>query len=497
MIIHQFQNNFCNSFIKFGLSLNYSMFLKKIIYLIFFIFSLFSCKKEKFTPPNIIFILTDDQGYGDLGIYGADDILTPNIDFLASQGARFTSYYATQPVCSASRASILTGSYSDRISIYGAFMPNSKKGINSKEITIAEMLKDKGYSTGIFGKWHLGDAPEFFPTRHGFDEFYGILYSNDMWPYHPEQGTVFNFDDLKLYENENVLKVIKDQSFLTEAITDKAINFIEKNKNTPFFLYVPHPQPHVPLFAKNNFLGIQERGIYGDVINEIDFSFGRIYDVLKENNLVNNTVIIFTSDNGPWLSYGTHSGSPGIFREGKGTCWEGGNRVPAIISYPKSIKHNTVIDAPVMGIDWLPTIKEFSKSENVKLKIDGKSLVPLLTGKTNKSPHENLFFYYKENELHAIRHKDWKYYLSHSYRSLNGKKGKSDGTPIKYEMNNLDFPELYNLIKDPKEKKNVAYLHPEIVKKIHRISDSISLILGNSLKGIKGNEVRPIGLIKD
>jgi len=497
VITHQFQNNFCNSFIKFVLSLKYFMFLKKNIYLIFLIFSFLSCEKEISTSPNVIFILTDDQGYGDLGVYGADDILTPNIDFLASQGARFTSYYATQPVCSASRASILTGSYSDRISIYGAFMPNSKKGINSKETTIAEMLKDKGYSTGIFGKWHLGDAPEFFPTRHGFDEFFGILYSNDMWPYHPEQGTIFNFDDLKLYENENVLKVIEDQSFLTEAITDKAINFIEKNKNTPFFLYIPHPQPHVPLFAKNNFLGTQERGIYGDVINEIDFSFGRIYNVLKKNNLVNNTVIIFTSDNGPWLSYGTHSGSPGIFREGKGTCWEGGNRVPAIISYPKKIKPNTVIKAPVMGIDWLPTIKELSNSKNFKFKIDGKSLVPLLTGTTYKSPHENLFFYYRENELHAIRHLDWKYYLSHSYRSLNGKMGKSDGTPIKYEMNFLKSPELYNLTNDPEEKKNVADLYPNIVKKIDRISDSISLILGNSLKGIKGNEVRPIGLISD
>ena len=473
------------------------MFLKKKYCFIFFIFFILSCKKERFVSPNIIFILTDDQGYGDLGVYGAKDILTPNIDFLASQGARFTSYYATQPVCSASRASILTGSYADRLSIHGAFMPNSKKGINSQETTIAEMLKNKGYSTAIFGKWHLGDAPEFFPTRHGFDEFYGILYSNDMWPYHPEQGTIFNFDDLKLYDNENVLKVSNDQSFLTEAITNKAINFIKKNKDNPFFIYIPHPQPHVPLFAKDNFIGIQNRGIYGDVINEIDFSFGRIFEVLKKNNLIKNTIIIFTSDNGPWLSYGTHSGSSGIFREGKGTSWEGGHRVPAIISYPNYIKPNTIIEAPVMGIDWLPTIGELSKSKNPKLKIDGKSLVPLLTGKTLKSPHQNLFFYYRENELHAIRHKDWKYYLSHSYRSLNGKKGKSDGTPIKYEMNQIKSPELYNLIEDPREKNNVAKLHPTVVKKINRISDSISLILGNSLKGIKGKEVRPIGLISD
>jgi len=473
------------------------MFFKKNFLLIAFIFLVVSCKKEKFIPPNIIFILTDDQGYGDLGIYGAKDILTPNIDFLASQGARFTSYYATQPVCSASRASILTGSYSDRISIHGAFMPNSNKGINSQETTIAEMLKNKGYSTAIFGKWHLGDAPEFFPTRHGFDEFYGILYSNDMWPYHPEQGTIFNFDDLKLYENETPIEVINDQSFLTEALTDKTINFIKKNKDNPFFIYLSHPQPHVPLFVNDKFTGKQKRGIYGDVINEIDFSFGRIFEVLKKNNLVKNTIIIFTSDNGPWLSYGTHSGSSGIYREGKGTNWEGGHRVPGIISFPKYIRPNKVIEAPVMGIDWFPTLREFSKSKNPKLKIDGKSLVPLLTGKTLKSPHQNLFFYYRRNELHAVRHKDWKYYLSHSYRSLNGKKGNTDGTPIKYEMNYIKSPELYNLIKDPNEKNNVADLYPDIVKKIDKISDSISLILGNSLKNIKGSEVRTVGLIKD
>ncbi len=473
------------------------MFQKKISLFLVFLLLIISCQQEKFVPPNIIFILTDDQGYGDLGVYGGTDISTSNIDMLAFQGARFTSYYATQPVCSASRASILTGCYSDRISIYNAFMPNSKKGINSQETTLAEMLKNIGYTTAIYGKWHLGDAPEFFPTKHGFDEFYGILYSNDMWPYHPKQGTVFNFDDLILYENEKPLKVIKDQSFLTKSLTDRAINFITKNKESPFFIYLSHPQPHVPLFADKKFIGTQDRGIYGDVINEIDFSFGRIFEVLKKNRLDRNTIIIFTSDNGPWLSYGSHSGSPGIYREGKGTSWEGGHRVPGIIWFPKYIKPNTIIDAPVMGIDWFPTLTEFSKGKLPKFKIDGKSLVPLLTGKTLKSPHENLFFYYRENELHAIRHNDWKYYLKHSYRSLNGKKGKSDGTPIKYEMNSIKSAELYNLIEDPIEKNNVAGLYPNIITKIDRISDSISLILGNSLENIKGSEVRPIGLINN
>ena len=217
------------------------------------LFFLINC--NTYDPPNVIFILTDDQGYGDLGVYGASDILTPNLDKLARDGAYFTSYYATQPVCSASRASILTGCYPDRIGIFNAYSPGSKVGINPNETTVAELLKEKGYSTAIFGKWHLGDAPKFNPLKHGFDEFYGILYSNDMWPKHPEQGTVFNFPDIELYENDKPIKVLNDQTFLTDALTDKAIDFIKRNKNNPFFLYLPHPQPHVPLYASDKFIG--------------------------------------------------------------------------------------------------------------------------------------------------------------------------------------------------------------------------------------------------
>ena len=243
----------------------------------------FSCSKE--IPPNIIFILTDDQGYGDLGIYGATDIETPNLDQLASSGAYFTSYYATQPVCSASRASIMTGCYPDRVGIHNAFGPGAKVGINPEETTLAELLKAKGYTTGIFGKWHLGDAPKFQPRKHGFDEYYGILYSNDMWPKHPQQGTVFNFPDIELYENETPLKVLEDQTFLTRALTDKAIDFIQRHKDTPFFVYLPHPQPHVPLYAAEEFQGTQRRGLYGDVIREIDDSVGAYLGNLKKGRI--------------------------------------------------------------------------------------------------------------------------------------------------------------------------------------------------------------------
>lgn len=453
-----------------------------------------SCTSSKKLPPNIVFILTDDQGYGDVGIYGASDIETPYLDNMAKKGAYFTSYYATQPVCSASRASILTGCYPDRIGIHNAYSPGSKVGLNPEETTVAEMLKAKGYATAIYGKWHLGDAPEFMPRKHGFDEYYGILYSNDMWPKHPQQGDWFNFPDLYLYDNESPIQKLEDQSYLTKALTEKAINFIQRNKNNPFFLYLPHPQPHVPLYVDNNFKNTQARGLYGDVIREIDHSVGQIITALKAEGLLENTLIIFTSDNGPWLSYGGHSGSPGIYREGKGTNWEGGHRVPAIVHYPKKIKPNTVIHAPAMGIDWLPTLAEWTNSELPIQKIDGASLVPLLTQKSSNSPHENFFFYYRVNELHAVRHKDWKLYVPHTYRSLNGRKGTNDGYPIDYEMNTIEVEELYDLRLDPEEKNNIAAQHPDVVLKINAIADSIRLVLGDRLTGIKGNEARPVGL---
>tara|TARA_A100000164_G_scaffold380814_1_gene429681 strand:- start:743 stop:2149 length:1407 start_codon:yes stop_codon:yes gene_type:complete len=463
----------------------------KYILVLFSFFLIHSC--DLYTPPNIIFILTDDQGYGDLGIYGAEDINTPNLDELALNGAYFTSYYATQPVCSASRASIMTGVYSDRIGIHNAYSPGSKIGLNPDETTIAELLKDKGYATAIFGKWHLGDAPKFQPRNHGFDEFYGILYSNDMWPKHPQQGTVFNFPDIELYENETTIRVLEDQTFLTQALTDKAISFIKRNKDNPFFLYLPHPQPHVPLFVNDSYRNTQKRGLYGDVIHEIDASVGEILRTLKNYELAENTIIIFTSDNGPWLSYGSHSGSSGIYKEGKGTNWEGGHRVPAIISFPKRIESGTLIEVPAMGIDWLPTIADFVGSKLPERKIDGVSLVPLLTKKSIEAPHENFFFYYRTNELHAVRHKNWKLYLPHSYRSLNGRKGTDDGYPIPYEMNKIETPALYNLEFDPKELLDIANQNPDLVEKISKIADSIRGVLGDRLTGIKGSEVRPVG----
>ena len=408
--------------------------LKRIIYLIILL-AIFSCEKNN-NSPNIVFILADDLGYGDLSSYGSETIETINIDKLAENGVKLTSYYAAQPVCSASRAAILTGVYPNRIGIYNAFGPTSNSGISHNEYTLAEMLKDNGYKTGIFGKWHLGSKKEFFPTNHGFDEFYGILYSNDMWRWHPEYPEGYP-QDLLLYRNENALKEIIDQSNLTKDITTESINFIEKNKDNPFFLYIAHPQPHVPLFVSEDFEDLTGNGLYADVITEIDYSVGRVLDKIEEIGLTENTIVVFTSDNGPWLSYGNHSGSSGIYREGKGTTWEGGVRVPSIIKFPNGLKPSE-IDEPIMAIDWMPTFANITRSKLSQNKIDGKDIWPLLSGEVNQSPHKKLYFYYRVNELHSIRMNDWKIQFSRTYRSLNGKKGGKDGIPVKYEMNLID-----------------------------------------------------------
>ena len=456
--------------------------LKRIISLIILLV-IFSCEKHN-NSPNIVFILADDLGYGDLSSYGSKTIETINIDKLADDGVKLTSYYAAQPVCSASRAAILTGAYPNRIGIYNAFGPTSDSGISHDEYTLAEMLKDNGYKTGIFGKWHLGSKKEFFPTNHGFDEFYGILYSNDMWRWHPEYPEGYP-QDLLLYRNENALKEIIDQSNLTKDITSESIDFIEKNKDSPFFLYIAHPQPHVPLFVSKDFEDITGNGLYADVITEIDYSVGRVLDKIEESGLTENTIVVFTSDNGPWLSYGNHSGSSGIFREGKGTTWEGGVRVPSIIKFPNGLKPSE-IDEPIMAIDWMPTFANITRSKLSQNKIDGKDIWPLLSGEVNQSPHEKLYFYYRVNELHSIRMNDWKIQFSRTYRSLNGKKGGKDGIPVKYEMNKIDKNELYNLKDDPQERIDVYDKFPEIAKKMEELAEKARVELGDNLKGRKG-----------
>ena len=469
--------------------------IKNNILKIFFVLILFSsCQnKDMVETPNVIFILADDLGFADLSSYGSKMINTPNLDLMASQGALLNSYYSTQAVCSASRASILTGSYPNRIGFSGALGPNSKKGINPSEYLMSEMFKDKGYNTAIYGKWHLGDNKKFLPTNHGFDDFFGILYSNDMWPFHAEYPD--SYPDLMLYDYDKPIEILTDQSELTMELTRKSISFIEKNKDNPFFLYLAHPQPHVPLFASSKFRGRSDHGLYTDVIEEIDHSLGLIMETLKKNNLDKNTVVVFTSDNGPWLSYGGHAGSTGIYREGKGTTWEGGQRVPCIVWYPNEIKPNSVVKTPLMGIDWLPTFAKITNASLSENKIDGKNIWENLTGKTDSDPHEALFFYYHKNSLHGVRHGDYKMYFPHRYRTLNGRTGRDDGSPIKYEYVNLLENELYNLKTDPSETINIINEFPVIAKKIIALADSKRKEIGDDLTNVIGIENREAGMI--
>ncbi|MDH5368026.1 MAG: sulfatase [Cyclobacteriaceae bacterium] len=474
--------------------------MNRLIILLLLSLSIISCNRHqsiKDEQPNVIIIFTDDQGYQDVGCFGSPDIKTPHLDKMAQEGIKLTDFYAAQAVCSASRAGLLTGCYPNRIGIHGAFMPNSNKGLNLSETTIAEMLKANGYKTGIFGKWHLGDNPKFMPNNQGFDEYFGIPYSNDMWPMHPQQGITFDFNPLPLFENETVIDTITNQSSLTTDITERSINFIAKNKENPFFLYIAHPQPHVPLFVSDKFKGKSERGLYGDVIMEIDWSVGQILAKLKEYNLDDNTLVIFTSDNGPWLNYGDHAGSAYPLREGKGTALEGGQREPCIIRYPKKIKSGGEINVPMMAIDILPTIAEITGASLPNNKIDGKSVWDIWTGNSNQSPHEAYYFYYHVNELHGIRYDKWKMYFPHKYRTLNGREGGKNGFPVDYEYNVIDQIELYDLSKDINETSNVASENVEVVNKIKLLANTMRLELGDALEKKVGNGNRPVGKVEE
>ena len=469
-----------------------------------------SCKpkvaEEKKPAPNVVIVFTDDQGYQDLSCFGSPNIYTPHLDQIAADGLRLTNFYAAQAVCSASRAALLTGCYPNRIGIKGALFPQSKIGINPMETTLAEMLQEQGYKTGIFGKWHLGHLPKFLPNNHGFDEFMGIPYSNDMWPVDYEGNQVDKnhrkakrYPQLPFFKNFDVVKEIKtleDQAQLTTELTEAAVDFIERNKDTPFFLYVPHPMPHTPIAVSDKFKGKSGQGRYGDVIMEIDWSVGQIMNKLKEHQLDKNTIFIFTSDNGPWLNFGNHAGSASPLREGKGTAWEGGQREPCVVSYPNGIEGGRVIDTPMMTIDLLPTIAEITGAKLPELKIDGKSVWDIWTGKSNKSPHDAYFFYYESNELHGVRYNDWKLYFPHTYRSLNGREGGKDGYPVNYDMNEIDEIELYDLKNDISESKNVADQLPKIVLEIKSLADEMRKKLGDKLLSIKGTENRPAGSVK-
>jgi arylsulfatase A-like enzyme len=440
--------------------------------------------------PNVVIVFADDAGYGDLGCYGNTLIRTPNLDRMAAEGTRFTDFYVAQAVCSASRAALLTGCYPNRIGIQGALGPKSKNGISAGETTIADMLKTRGYATAIYGKWHLGHHPQFLPTRHGFDDYFGLPYSNDMWPKHP---TDHSYPDLPLLEREKVVATNPDMNQLTKWYTEHAVAFIRKNKDRPFFLYVPHTMPHVPLGASDQFRGKSKAGLYGDVIEEIDWSVGQILATLKEQGLDDKTLVIFTSDNGPWLSYGPHAGSAGPLREGKGTSWEGGVREPCIVRWPGKVPAGKVSHEPWMTIDVLPTLAFLSGAELPKLPIDGKNVWPLLHGDHGVPAPQEAYYFYYDRELQAVRSGQWKLQFPHRYRSLKGPAGR-DGTPGEYSMVRTDLA-LYDLSSDIGETTNVADRHPDIVRRLTTLADSIRGELGDSATKQRGNGVRLPGTV--
>ncbi|MBV62956.1 MAG: arylsulfatase [Rickettsiales bacterium] len=432
--------------------------------------------------PNFIVIFTDDQGYEDIGCFGSPKIKTPNLDKLAAEGRKFTSFYSANSVCSPSRAALMTGCYPTRVSVPGVLFPRHKEGLNPDEITIAELLKTKGYATSCIGKWHIGHKPKFLPTRQGFDSYFGIPYSNDM-TIDPEAKLAadiilrdgFTLDRIKnekpkknlvpLMRNEEVIEYPCDQTTLTKRYTEEAVRFIEKNEDKPFFLYIPHTMPHIPLFASKNFKGKSERGPYGDTIEEIDWSVGEIMKTLRENNLDENTLVIYTSDNGPWKLKEGRGGSAYPLRGYKFQTYEGGMRVPCIMSWKGKIPSGTVCDEIGATIDLLPT---FANLAGAKIPddriIDGKNIWPIISGKEGAlSPHD-IYYYYKGNRLESARQGKWKIRRS-------GKKSQS--------------VELYNLEDDISESKNLSLKNPELIEVMLKKMDKFD-------KDLKSSQ-RPIG----
>jgi arylsulfatase A-like enzyme len=440
-------------------------------------------------PPNIVLIVADDLGYADIGAFHAGDParrpLTPALDRMAGEGVRLTNFYVAQAVCSASRAALLTGSYPNRVGIRGALNHRAKQGLRLEETTIAEMLKSRGYATAAFGKWHLGHVVPYLPRQHGFDEYFGLPYSNDMWPLHPQQRDVY--PKLPLIEGDEVIERDPDQRQLTRRYTQRAVSFIERNRDRPFFLYVPHTMPHVPIFASAAFDGKSGRGLYADVIAELDWSVGEILRAIARAGVDEQTLVIFTSDNGPWASYGNHAGSPGPFRESKGTTFEGGVRVPMLARWPGRIAKGTSSDVPAMTIDVLPTVAGLAGAGLPARPIDGRDIWPVLAGSRDaRPPHDALFFYWG-TELHAVRSGQWKLHVAHPYQSLES--AGSDGAPGRYVRK--EQPQaLYDLAADPGESVDVAARHPDVVARLLEHVERARADLGDSLTSRTGAGVR-------
>ncbi len=389
-------------------------------------------QKDRKTKPNIIIIFTDDQGYGDLGCFGGSDVKTPHIDQMAQRGMRMTDFYAASPVCTPSRAALLTGSYPLRAGNLPVLFPFHKIGLNPAESTIADLLSGQGYATACIGKWHLGHHPEFFPTRQGFDYYYGLPYSNDMFP-------------KPLYRNDQIIERPVNQSTLTRRYTEESVKFIRLNKDKPFFLYLPHTMPHVPLAVSERFRGKTSMGKYADVIAELDWSTGRILQTLRELGIEENTLVVYTSDNGPWLGKGKRGGCAGPLRGGKFSAYEGGMRVPCVLQWPGTVPAGRTCAALTTTMDLLPTCTALAGAGRSVNPIDGKNITDVISGKNrDKSPYEGFLYYGPRGVVRAVRSGPWKLFLKKE--------------------------ELYNLDEDIGERNNIYSKHAAMVNKLRSLA---------------------------
>ncbi len=438
--------------------------------------------------PNVVVIFMDDMAYADIGPFGATAYATPNLDRMAEEGRVFTDFYVTQAVCSASRAGLLTGCYNVRVGILGALGPSATHGIHEDEVTIAEICKQKDYATACYGKWHLGHHKKFLPMQHGFDDYFGLPYSNDMWPFHPEvlhlsmEERLKRWPHLPLIDGNEIVNpqmTGMDQEQLTTQYTEHAVQFIDDNHDKPFFLYVPHSMVHVPLYVSDKFKGKSGAGLFGDVMMEVDWSVGQILDAIRKHVLQNDTLVVFTSDNGPWLSYGDHAGSAGPLREGKGTMFDGGCRESCIMWWPGRIPAGTECRVPAMTIDILPTVAHLIGAELPDHTIDGKNIWPLMAGDDGAaSPHEAYYFYYG-TQLQAIRSGRWKLHFPHEYRTMAGRPGGTGGIPTAYSQSSIGL-ELFDMESDIGETTDVADQHPEIVARLSKLADGMRKELGDT-----------------
>ncbi len=463
-------------------------------------------------PPNVILIVADDMGYADFGVQGAKGFRTPNLDRMAAEGTRFTSFYVAQAVCTASRAALMTGAYPNRVGLQGALNHTSRNGIHEDEWLLPEMFKARGYATLGTGKWHLGTTAKFNPVRHGFDEWLGIPYSNDNSKYHPVLAA--EMPPLPFYDGEKIVGHDVDQATFTQRFTERVVDFIGRHADRPFFAYVPHVMPHVPIFASEKFKGRSGAGLYGDTMEELDWSIGEILAALKRHGIDDRTLVIFFSDNGPFLSYGEHAGSAAPLREGKLTTFEGGHRVPCLARWPGRVPRGRVSEVPFMAIDWLPTLTELVGGKAPTRKIDGRSAKALLLGEPGaKAPHEHLFFY-SGTELQAVRSGKWKLHFPHTYMTVLAEPGRAgkpsgwgsftaksitqsgiDGIASRhgYRVAQLELS-LFDLEADVGETKNVAAQHPDVVRALTAAAEAMRQDLGDALTKTTGQGLRSVGL---